>query len=74
VAAKSRQFTTDETGKGKFFRENRRNLAGKGVVRKKFGISVSMANRISASGQIVVENLKILVSFSKKISVSLQFK
>jgi len=28
------QFTADETGKGQFLRENRRNLAGEGVVRK----------------------------------------
>jgi len=31
VAAKSRQFTADKTGKGQFYR---RNLAGEGVVRK----------------------------------------
>jgi len=31
VAAKSGQFTADKTGKGQFLR---RNLAGKGVVRK----------------------------------------
>jgi len=30
----SRQFTADKTGKGQFFRGNRRNLAGEGVVRK----------------------------------------
>jgi len=34
VAAKLGQFTTDETGKGQFLRENRRNMAGEGVVRK----------------------------------------
>jgi len=34
VAATSRQLTADKTGKGKFFRGNRRNLAGEGVVRK----------------------------------------
>jgi len=34
VAEKSEQFTADETRKGQFLRENRRNLAGEGVVRK----------------------------------------
>jgi len=34
VAAKSAQFTTDETGKVQFLRRNRRNLAREGVVRK----------------------------------------
>jgi len=34
VAAKSRQFTAEETGKGQFLRGNRRNLAGKEFVRK----------------------------------------
>jgi len=34
VAAKSRQFTADKTGKGQFLRGNQRNLAGEGVVRK----------------------------------------
>jgi len=34
VAAKSRQFTADKTGKGQFLLGNRRNLAGEGVVRK----------------------------------------
>jgi len=34
VAAKSRQFTADETGKCQFLRGNRRNLAEDGVVRK----------------------------------------
>jgi len=34
VAAKSGQFTADETGKDQFLRGNQRNLAGKGVVRK----------------------------------------
>jgi len=34
VAAKSRQFTADETGKGQFHRGNRRNVEGAGVVRK----------------------------------------
>jgi len=34
VAAKSGQFTADETGKGQFLRGNRRNLAREGVVRK----------------------------------------
>jgi len=34
VAAKSRQFTADKTRKGQFFRGNRRNLAGEGVVKK----------------------------------------
>jgi len=34
VAAKSRQFTADKTGKGQFLQGNRRNLAGEGVVRK----------------------------------------
>jgi len=34
VAAKSGQFTADETGEGLFLRGNRKNLAGKGVVRK----------------------------------------
>jgi len=33
VAATSRQFTAGETGKGQFFRRNRRNLAEEGVVR-----------------------------------------
>jgi len=33
VAAKSRQFTADKTGKGQFLRGNRRNLAGEGVVK-----------------------------------------
>jgi len=33
VAAKSGQFTADEMRKGQFLRENRRNLAGEGVVR-----------------------------------------
>jgi len=32
VAAKSGQFTADETGKGQFFRGNRRNLVGEGGV------------------------------------------
>jgi len=34
VAAKSGQFTTDETGKGQFLRGNQRNLAEEGFVRK----------------------------------------
>jgi len=34
VAAKSGQFTANETGKGQFLRENRRNLEEEGVVRK----------------------------------------
>jgi len=34
MAAKSRQFTEDKTGKGQFFRRNQRNLAGERVVRK----------------------------------------
>jgi len=34
VASKSGQFTADETGKGQFVRENLRNLAEEGVVRK----------------------------------------
>jgi len=34
VAAKSGQFTADETGKGQFFQGNRRYLAKEGVVRK----------------------------------------
>jgi len=34
VAAKSGQFTADKTGKGQFFRGNRRNLAGEGVSTK----------------------------------------
>jgi len=33
-AAKSGQFTADETGKPQFLRGNRRNLAGEKVVRK----------------------------------------
>jgi len=34
MAAKSGQFEAGETGKGQFLRENRRNLAGAGVVKK----------------------------------------
>jgi len=34
MAAKSRQFTADKTGKGQFLRRNRRNLAREGVMRK----------------------------------------
>jgi len=34
MAAKSRQFTADKTGKSQFLGGNRRNLAGEGVVRK----------------------------------------
>jgi len=34
VAAKSGQFTADETGKCHFLQGNRRNLAGEGVLRK----------------------------------------
>jgi len=34
VSAKSGKFTADDTRKGQFLRGNRRNLAGKGVVRK----------------------------------------
>jgi len=34
VAAKSRQFTADRTGKGQFLRGNPRNLAGEGIVKK----------------------------------------
>jgi len=33
VAAKSEQFTADNTGKGQFLRGNRRNLVGEGVVK-----------------------------------------
>jgi len=41
MAAKSGQFTADETGKGQFLRENQRNLAEDGVVRK-----ISSPNRV----------------------------
>jgi len=34
VAAKLRQFTADNTGKGQFLRGNRKDLTGEGVVRK----------------------------------------
>jgi len=34
VVAKSGQFIADDTGKGQFLQENRRNLAEEGVVRK----------------------------------------
>jgi len=34
VAAKSRQFTADKTGKGQFLQGNQKNLAEEGVVRK----------------------------------------
>jgi len=33
VAAKSGQFTSDKTENGQFFRGNRRDLTGEGVVR-----------------------------------------
>jgi len=56
VAAKSRQFTADETGKGQFLRGNRRRLSGKGVVRstsspKKEDASVPNLCMVRASGQ-----------------------
>jgi len=43
VAAKSGQFTADETGKDQLIRGNRRNLAGEGVVKK-----ISSSERVAS--------------------------
>jgi len=51
VAAKSRRFTADKTGKGQFLRGNRRNLAGEVVVRKSSSPQRVASASIGARGQ-----------------------
>jgi len=53
VAAKSRQFTADKTGKGQFLRRNRRNLTREGVVRKSSALQrvASVSNLCNSRSQ-----------------------
>jgi len=71
MAAKSRQFTTDKTGKDKFLRGNRSNLAGEGVVRKSSSpqrlASVSNLYNRRNQGAGSMDNGECCSSFSKRV-------
>jgi len=71
MAAKTGQFTGDETGKGQFLQGKQRNLAGEGVVRKILSpqtvVSVSNLCNVRCQWARNIGNRKCCSGFGKQV-------